>query len=197
MASLEITPELTQPGRWHVASDTPAAVAAVPDAVVQVLGFTTDVSACWALHASEQDGARDQAYVHERQELGPAATVEVLELLRPRQPNVVWVDRFHLLALGAPAAAASRLLGLYVDGEGQLVTYLYQPVSTPAVSEFISQAPHSGGSGWDDPSLVAQCRLVVRADKGRPNQVTLLTPHVLAQQVGQALQQLAAHVAHW
>lgn len=196
MAELNWEQSYSIPGHWTLRSNHPAALAAVPDALVQYGGLAADRLSCWALHPNEQTGGRFDAYLEERQELGPGAVVDVAETLRPRQQNVVWVDRHHLLATAAPAQAASRLLGLYVASKGSLVVYVHDPATSAPLATFLNSIPISGGNNWSDAHLVSNCRFVVQY-KGPTLQLQLVASPTFALTAGQALNQLRDVVAPW
>lgn len=197
MATLNWSQDSSRPGVWLVQANHPTALAAIPDALLQVLDLPHDQLAAWALHQSEQVGGRADAYGDERRELGPTALVNVVELLRPRQQNTVWIDRYHLVVASAPAAAASRLLGLYAGSTGSLLLYVCAPASPTTIPAFIAQAPHTGGIGWDDPILASQARFAVRYTERAPHQLQLVVAPVFAQQAQEALQKLAAIANQW
>lgn len=185
------------PGRFQVRSTSASALAAVPDALVQVLGLAGDMITMWGLHPTEQVATRDLAYENERSELGVGAVAEVVEVLRPRRQNVVWIDRLHLVASGAPAAAASRLLGLYVGSEGSLLLYVHHPASAYPLTERVRTVPHSGSQGWDDPAVVSQARFAVHFDGASPAELGLASAPAFAQRVPGVLDELARMTAGW
>lgn len=197
MAQLLLEQDSFQPGRWTVRSNSPAALAAVPDALVQVLGLGDEALAAWALHPDEQAGIRDAAYHEELHELGPAASVEVVELVRPWQQNVVWVDRYHLLVTAARPAAGSRLLGLYVGSTGRIVVGVHHPSVAALVQQEFARLPNDHGRDWQSQALVANCRFVLCSTPQQPGTLELRAPQPMAQPVQGALQQLAAMVAAW
>mgnify|MGYP001450466077 CR=1 FL=1 len=121
MAQLNVETDPFHAGRWTLRSANPSVLAAIPDALVQVLDLGGEALAAWALHPDEQQGIRDAAYHDELREIGHGPIVEVRELVRPWQPNVVWVDRYHLLVVAAQPTLGSRLLGLYVGSKGRIV----------------------------------------------------------------------------
>jgi hypothetical protein len=197
MAQLTYTQDYTQQSTWLVRSDHPGALAAVPDAIVQTLGLGNDHLTCWALHPTEQDGYRHDAYLDERGELGLGAAVDVVEVLRPRQQNVVWVDRYHLIATNAPAATATRVLGLYTGGKGSVLLYVHDPSVGGTFAQYVTNVPHAGHIGWNAPHMAAQSRFGVYATDRAPMQIELVCAPAFAPQVQQALQQLAALTASW
>lgn len=198
MARLEVIADAASVvGGLVVRSEHPAALAAVPDALVQVLGLEQDVGSCWALHPSEQDGLRTAAYGEDRAELGMGAHVDVLELTRPRQRNVVWIDRYHLVGSFQPVAVASRLLGLYAGGPGSLLLYVHHPTVTATFQHVVGQAPYDGGATWDAATIVEQSRFAVRYDGRFPQQLRLTCNSTLRSHVAQALHALAGTVAPW
>jgi len=148
MAQISFTPNArpTLSG-WSISSSSPAALAAVPDAIIQRLGVTHDTLTLWALHPSEQDGLRDAAYHDERTELGMYAQCEIIEMARPHRPNVVWIDRFHLIATGAAATCASRIAGLYTGGQGILALWLHDGSVTMQLAEHARSMPPVNGGG--------------------------------------------------
>ena len=207
MAELHIDSDPYVPGQWTLRSSTPAVLAAVPDAIVQVLGFEHDVLAVWALHHDEQTGARDELYREERRELGPTAQPRIVELARPWQARVVWVDRYHLVASG-PATAASRLLGLYVASNGRLVLAVHDPSVTAMVQQSMhaltssAQVDHAHGIStyghtWEDPARIALTRFTLRSDPDRNGTIRLRAPQPMAAGVQDALVRLRQTVAGW
>lgn len=185
------------PGRFDLRSNHPGVLAAVPDAFVQVLGLAGDVLTLWATHPSEQVATRDTAYADERQELGHTGRIEVVETLRPRQHNVVWIDRFHLLATAAPATVASRVLGLYVGSGGSMLLYVHHPASTFQLEQVVAQVPHSGRGQWDSPGIVSLARIALYYDGNQPNSLQLACAPSLAGAAPSTLDQLARHTAGW
>lgn len=145
MAQLEVTqvPSLVV-AHWRVASASPSALAAVPDAIVQHMSLTDDAFSAWSWHYDEQGGLASTAYLEERRELGPTAQVEVVELPLPHRPNVVHVERFHLLSSGAHASTAHRLAGLYVQARGRMVGAVHDRAATPQVTQLLRQIPTTG-----------------------------------------------------
>ncbi|MCW2925683.1 MAG: hypothetical protein JWM98_3087, partial [Thermoleophilia bacterium] len=102
MAQLLVETDPYRPGRWTLRSDNPSVLAAVPDALVQVLDLGAEAMSGWALHPDEQAGGASAAYGDELREIGHGPLVHVVELARPWQHNVVWVDRYHLVVVAAP-----------------------------------------------------------------------------------------------
>lgn len=198
MASLHVQPDPRSfSGGWVVSSDHPAAVAAVPDSIVQLLNLSSDAASIWSLHPSEQTGSRLDAYPHERQELGPMSAFEVVELLRPRQPNVVWVDRYHLVAHAPSATVVSRLLGLYAGSQGRVVAYVHHPSVAGVFRDAVARCPHDDGRDWDVNGIVEQSRFAIQYESQFPAQVRLACATPFRQQTAQALAQLAQTVASW
>lgn len=206
MATLHVDQDLLAAGTWRVTSDHPAALAAIPDALLQVSpDAAADMVSAWALHPTEQAGVRSEAYREEQHELGSAAQFEVVELPRPHQHNVVWVDRFHLCATAIPPSVTSRLLGMYVGTAGRCVTYLHHTSISAQVVGHVMQLPlaataggrASGAQLWSESGVAQQCRLVVNYDSARPTSVDLrCSPHVTSDVI-RALQHLSTIVAPW
>lgn len=203
MATLTMHPDsaVTLAG-WTIVSEHPGALAAIPDAIVQHLGFPYDVVTLWARHPSEQDGSRDAAYLQEQQEIGPASSIEVVELTRPHQRNVVWTDRYHLIAAGARATAASRIAGMYAGERhtnfgSHLVTWIHDPSVTTLVADQAYRMPAANGGGWDFDQVVLSCRFALNFDARYPTAVTLRCPPLLAPQIAAALTELATLVSSW
>jgi hypothetical protein len=194
--SWEIDPH-SATGSLLVRSESPAVLAGIPDALVQTLPTAGDVATIWALHPSEQTGIRDVAYQHEREELGHGAAVDIVEMARPRERNVVWVDRYHLLARTNNLASVARVLGLYVGSGGQLVAYVHHASVSAAVDAAVLTFPHSGTAGWDDPILNSQCRFGLRLAPKAPNQIELTSGGPLRPQIDAGLRQYSALVAGW
>ena len=207
MAELQVAPRATSLlSGWTIASSNASALAAVPDAIVQRLGVTHDTLTLWAQHYSEQSGLRDDAYAEERAELGIGARYEIVELARPHRPNVVWLDRFHLVATSAAASTASRIAGLYTGNEhaGQhggsatrLTMWLHDPSVTSMVAAHAAAQPAIEGASWDDDTIAMSCRCCLLIDARRPNNVELRCPPIFASAIGEALMQLTQLVAHW
>jgi hypothetical protein len=197
MAQLLIQTDPIHPGRWALQSDNPSVLAAVPDALVQVLDLGGEVLGAWALHPDEQNGVRDAAYLDELRELGIQSVVEVRELVRPWQQNVVWVDRYHLLVAAAPPAVGSRLLGLYVGSKGRVVISLFHPSVAALVQAEYDAMPNENGRDWDRQQHVANARFAVRYDPEQPQVVQLRCAQPMAHAVQDALGRLAQTVAGW
>lgn len=197
MAHMLVETDPLVPGRWTLRCNNPSALAATCDALVQVLDLGGEALAGWALHNDEQAGMRDAAYIDELQELGPMAAAQVVELTRPWQPNVVWVDRYHLLIASAAPPMGSRLLGLYVGSPGRIVLSVHQPSMAAQVQAAIAALPESSGRGWDDPAHVALTRFVLRYDPEEPGAVKVRAPQPSALAVQDAITRLTQHVAAW
>lgn len=197
MARLDIIADHFLPGRWTVRSDSPTALAATCDALVQSLQVEGEALAAWALHHDEQAGFAEQAYGEERRELGPRAEVRVVELPRPPRHNVVWTDRVHLVATSALPASGSRLLGLYVGSKGRLVLAVHHPSVTANVAARVGAMPGDGARDWDSGEFVSNCRFVVRYSQDEPDAIELRAPQPMAGAAAEALARLAAIVAPW
>lgn len=197
MAQLHVESDPFHAGRWTLRSDHPSVLAAVPDALVQVLELGSDALAAWALHPDEQAGIRDAAYHDELRELGHGAAVEVVELVRPWQQHVVWVDRYHLVVRAAPPAAGSRLLGLYVGSKGRLVLSVHHPSVAGIVQQLVAAMPADGGAAWEAADHVGSARFVLRYSPDEPDAVQLRAPQPMAHGVQEALGRLAGMVAGW
>jgi hypothetical protein len=197
MAQLLIETDVYQPGRWAPRSDNPSVLAAVPDALVQVLDLGGESLVAWALHPDEQQGIRDAAYHDELRELGHGPLYQVVELARPWQPNVVWVDRYHLVVGAAPPAVGSRLLGLYVGSKGRMVLSVHHPSVTSLVQVEVSTMPNDTGRAWDRTEHVSNARFVLRYDPEAPDTLQLRAPQPMAHGVQEALGRLTQMVAGW
>ncbi len=203
MAQLQIETDPLVPGRWTLRSSNGSALAAVPDALVQVLELGGETMAAWALHNDEQQGMREHAYEDERRELGQLAHVEIVELTRPWQPNVVWVDRYHLVVASGQASSASRLLGLYVGSQGDLVMSVHHPsVAAQVHGAMRTLATGADGSGgarptWDDPTLVSMVRFLLRSHQQEPGVLQVRAPQPMAMAVQEGLTRLSQMVAGW
>jgi hypothetical protein len=197
MAQLLAETDPTQPGRWTLRSDHPSVLAAVPDALVQVLDLGGEVLGAWALHPDEQAGVRNAAYHDELRELGVQSVVEVRELVRPWQQNVVWVDRYHLLVGAAPTTVGSRLLGLYVGSKGRIVLSVFHPSVAAIVQGEYDSMPHETGHDWDRIEHVANARFVLRYDPSQPGALQLRCAQPMAHGIQDALGRLAQTVAGW
>jgi hypothetical protein len=197
MAQLLVESDPFQPGRWALRSDNPSVLAAIPDALVQVLELGGEALAAWALHPDEQAGLRDAAYHDELREIGIGPLVEVRELTRPWQQNVVWVDRYHLLVAAAPPTLGSRLLGLYVGSKGRIVLSVYHPSVAGMVQGEIDGMPNENGREWDRQQHVANARFVLRYDPDQPGVVQLRCAQPMAMGVQDAITRLTQMVAGW
>lgn len=197
MAQLHLESDPFQPGRWLIRSSHPGALAAVPDAIVQVLQLEDEALAGWMLHPDEQAGIRDAAYHDELAEIGHGPLVEVMELARPWQQNVVWVDRYHLLVAAAPPRIATRLLGLYVGSKGQSVLAVHHPSVAALIQQEIAALPNEAGRTWERQEFVANSRFVVRSAPDLPQAVELRCPQPMAHGVQDALSRLSQMVAGW
>lgn len=197
MSHLILDSDPIHPGQWTLQSSNPAVLAAVPDAIVQVLDLKNEVLAAWALHPDEQAGIRDAAYHDELAELGPQALVEVRELSRPWQPNVVWVDRYHLLVGSAPASVGSRLLGLYVGSKGRIVLSVFHPSVAALIGSEYDTMPSNRAHDWDQPMHVDNARFVIRFDPENLTSLRLRCSQPMAMRVQDALLRLAQTVTAW
>lgn len=202
MAQLSIESDPFLPGRWTLRADHPSALAAIPDALVQVLdlgGETLTVAAC---HYDEQQEHAEDAYANERQEIGFGPQVEVIALPRAPQPHVVWIDRQHLLVSSAQPPLGSRLLGLYVGSNGSMTL----AVSHPSVAAQVSAALREDlgrDDAWERLDFIALNRFVVRYGalslhgEAPTNVVHVRAPQPMALGVQEALLRLQQTVATW
>lgn len=206
MAQLVVEADPFLPGRWTLRSDHPSALAAIPDAIVQVTGGGADVLSARAVHYDEQNEHAEDAYANERAELGYGPVAEVVSLPRSPQPHTVWIDRHHLVVGAAPPALASRLLGLYVGSNGTITLAVSDPSVAAQVHATLHAqvtAPRDTVPGWDSDAFVASCRFVVRYDalslhgEAPTNVVQVRAPQPLALTVQGALTQLQQLVAAW
>lgn len=197
MAQLIVETDQFQPGCWTLRSDNPSALAAVPDALVQVLDLGGDALGAWALHPDEQAGVRAAAYHDELREIGHGPIVEVRELARPWQQNVVWVDRYHLLVASAPPTVGSRLLGLYVGSKGRIVLTVYHPSVAGTVQGELDAMPNENGRDWDRMQHVANARFVLRYDAAQASAIDLRCAQPMAHAVHDAITRLQQMVASW
>lgn len=182
--TLTVAADPLDPQRLVARSDDPRTLAQIADRLLRALSEPGDTLGGWALHPSEQDGGRESAYREERSLVPYTAIVEVIELARPRQRRVVWIDRYHLLVRGAPPEVGGPLSGLYVGGQGILCLYVHHPSAAHPVSDLVTRLPYSGHNQWDEPHTVAQCRYAMRIDAQEPSLVRiactpLLTPRAL------------------
>jgi hypothetical protein len=197
MAQLLVENDIYQAGRWTLRSDNPSVLAAIPDALVQVLELGGEALAAWALHPDEQQGIRDAAYHDELREIGIGPLIEVRELVRPWQPNVVWVDRYHLLVAAAPPSLGSRLLGLYVGSKGRIVMSVYHPSVSGMITGELDGMPNENGREWDRSLHVDNARFVLRYDPDQPGAVQLRCAQPMAMGVQDAIARLQQMVAGW
>ena len=200
MAELRIEQDPAMPGAIIVRSAHAGALAATCDTLVEALGGPTDALAVWGLHPHEQDELREQAYLHERAELGHFAQVQVVELARPRERNVVWIDRYHLVATGAQPPVGTRILGLYAGG-GQRGTrcalYVHDASVTGMVAPHLQAIAEGVGEGWDDPALLASVRFALLYSSRDPGAVHVRVAMHQVPATLEALHGLAGVVAHW
>jgi hypothetical protein len=197
MAQLHVTPRagLLCSG-WSITSESPAALAAIPDSIVQLQGLAADSMTVWATHPSEQDGLRSSAYTTEISELGPECRVDVVELVRPRQERVVWIDRYQLVAGGSRAERASRIAGLYAGSAGTCAIWVHHPSVSAGIESHAAGVARTVGDGWADEQITLQCRFVALVSGSRST-VEVRCPPASAPAVLQALDQLGRVVAHW
>ena len=206
MAQLVVESDQFQPGRWTITCAHPGALAAVPEAIVQVTNGGADVLSARAVHYDEQGDHAEDAYANERRELGIGPLVDVLALPRAPQPNKVWIDRQHLLVGAASPQLATRLLGLYTGSNGPITL----AVSDPSVAAQLHatlraqvEAPAGTVATWDSEPFVAMTRFVVRYDalslhgEARTDQLQVRAPQPMALAVQGALGQLQQVVATW
>lgn len=206
MAQLQIESDPFLPGRWTLRSDHPGALAAVPDAIVQVLGLDSDVLSAWAVHYDEQNEYAENAYANERREIGFGPSVEVVSLPRAPQPHVVWIDRQHLVVGNAPAALATRLLGLYAGSNGTITLAISDPSVAGQVHATLRAMVDGGPAaeeGWSSDPFVGLNRVVVRYDalskhgEAPTNVIHVRASQPMALAVQGALGQLQQMVAGW
>ena len=214
MAQLIVESDPFLPGRWKLTSDHPSALAAVPDAIVQVLGLDADVLSAWAVHYDEQNEFAENAYANERRELGHGPVAEVVSLPRAPQPHVVWIDRQHLVVGAAPARMATRLLGLYAGSNGTITLAISDPSVAGQVHATLREfahgtnpyatADHLGANdAWGGEPFVALNRVIVRYDalslhgEAPTNALHVRAPQATALAVQNALAQLQGMVAGW
>lgn len=206
MATLTTEADPIFPGRWTIRSDHPSALAAIPDAIIQVLGLGSDVLSAWAVHYDEQSEHAENAYANERREVGYGPTAEIIALPRAPQPHVVWIDRQHLLVGAAPAALATRLLGLYVGSNGTITLTISDPSvggQVHATLRSMIEGGRAAADAWSSDAFVALTRVVVRYDalslhgESPTNVVHVRAPQPMALAVQGALGQLAGMVAGW
>ncbi len=206
MAQLQVESDPFLPGRWTLRSDHPGVLAAIPDAIVQVLGLDGDVLSAWAVHYDEQNEYAENAYANERREIGYGPAVEVVSLPRAPQPHVVWIDRQHLVVGNAAPPLATRLLGLYAGSNGTITL----AISDPSVAGQVHASLRSmvdggrdGEEGWTSDPFVGLTRFVVRYDalskhgEAPTNAVHVRAPQPMALAVQGAIGQLQQMVAGW
>lgn len=202
MAQLLVETDQFLPGRWTIRSDHPSALAAVPDAIVQVLDLGGESLSATACHYDEQSEHAEDAYANERREVGYGPLVEVVNLPRAPQPGVVWIDRQHLLVGSAPPGLGSRLLGLYVGSNGSMTL----ATCHPSVSAQVTHALRDDigrDEAWERHDLVAMSRFVVRYPalslhgEAATNLLHVRAPQPMSMGVNDALTRLAHTVASW
>lgn len=194
MARLTVQPDPVRAGRIVVSADHPAALAAVADALLASGAFDGVVMAAWGLHPTEQDELRSHAYADDRAELGADAQLEVVELPRPREARVVWIDRYHLVVHAARAAVATRVLGLYVGSRGELVISLHHPSVAGFVMSAVVDIPVRGRDAWDRPELLGYASALLHYDPRRPAELGLYCALGIQTAVYAALTDLAHRV---
>ncbi len=206
MAQLTVESDPFLPGRWTLRRDHPGALAAVPDAIVQVLGLDGDVLSAWAVHYDEQNEYAENAYANERREIGYGPQVEVISLPRTPQPHVVWIDRQHIVVGAAPPPLATRLLGLYVGSNGTITLALSDPSVAGQVHASLRgmvDAPKAAGDVWSTDQFVGLNRVVIRYDalslhgEAPTNVLHVRAPQATALAIQGALGQLQGMVAGW
>lgn len=206
MAHLVIESDPLAPGRWTVQSSHPGALAAVPDAIVQVTDGGADVLSARAVHYDEQGEFAENAYANERRELGHGPVAEVISLPRAPEPNKVWIDRQHLLVGAAPPKLATRLLGLYVGSNGSITLAVSDPSVAAQVHATLRaqvEAPPDAVASWDADVFVSLNRFVVRYGalslhgEKRTDVLQVRAPQQMAMNVQNALLQLQQLVAGW
>ncbi len=206
MAQLVIDADQFRPGRWTITSDHAGALAAVPDAIVQVTDGGADVLSARAVHYDEQRDHAEDAYSNERRELGIGPLVDVIALPRAPEPNKVWIDRQHLLVGAASPRLATRLLGLYAGSNGTITLAVSDPSVAAQVHATLRaqvEAPVDTVAGWDSDQFISLTRFVVRYDalslhgEARTDQVHVRAPQPMALTVQGALAQLQQLVAGW
>lgn len=197
MAQLLITSDPLIAGRWSLDSSNPTALAATCDALVQSLNVEGEALAGWGLHNDEQTGLREHAYENELQELGPTALAQVVELPRPYQQNVVWVDRFQLVIRSASTATGSRLLGLYIGSKGSLVIAVHHPSVSALVQNDFTNFPNHSGRDWDSAQLINNCRVLISYSAKNPSNLQVRAPQSMAHLVNDSLIRLSQLVANW
>lgn len=173
-----------------------AALAGVPDALSHVLCQPGDSLAIHALHYNEQDLSISSAYTDERELLG-AAPHQVIEVTRPRRQNVVYIDRFHLIASGASPHIGGQLLGLYVGGRGTITIYALPPQLAGTGAAVVTELPNSNGSRWAEGGFAGAARFTVHYTKDDPYKVSAYAPIPFLQSAAAALDELSRQAEHW
>ena len=184
--------DMLRPGHMVIHHPSPSVLAAVPDAIAQAVAPAGTTCSVWAVHHAEQAASTRDAYAHERAELGLGAHIEVVELVRPRQNNVIWTDRLHLLATHAPASAAARILGLYVDSAGDAVTVLHHPATSAAVVTALQSLPNDPQRSWRQTGLTDAALFIAQVDRRRPGSLDAYVSPPLLQNTIAALHELGA-----
>jgi hypothetical protein len=197
MAELIVQTDLFTPGHWTLQSANLSALAATSDALVQALGLHSDALSVWGRHYDEQNERAEDAYINERQIIGPSARVDVIALPREPRPNFVWIDRLHVVAGAASPSVGSQLLGLYVGSNGRMVQAIHHPSVGPVVHHALLAMPDSAGRDWNTAALVDQCRAVLSYDGEQPGALQVRAPQQMAQPVNDALIRLQQLVAGW
>jgi hypothetical protein len=145
-----------------------------------------------ALHQDEQDIPAHMAYEDERRELGTlppplGPTVEIIELARPHQRNVVWIDRNHLMVTGAKVDIAHRMMGLYVSSKGQIRIMIHHPSVSHQIHEALRNMLANLGDRQLPDDVLQLTRFAVWYDPKLPDAVRVWTPPMYAQMISSAI----------
>ncbi len=163
------------PGAGVLTASSPAELCDAVRRIVPVIAAPGDAMAVWALHPSEQDVAPEQAYAEDRALVG-GADVRIHELARPRQHNVIWVDRYHLLVRGADPSAAWQLMGLYVASAGECIVAIHHPSVAFAVSDLVERLPGLHRTERFADAAFQQVRCAFYWNPSEPGQLAVAAP---------------------
>lgn len=173
---LHVQTDLLVPGVLTVSSPTAQALTTGLQRILESLQNTDAVLSVYALHPSEQDGTAQAAYANERLVTGPSGVVAgIVELPRPREKGVVWIDRYHLLVSGIPLRFGAQLFGLYVGSQGRMIAYVHSPeMLHPFAQQLRLLAEHP--RRWEEPFVAGACLLAVRYDDDQRDALDMRMP---------------------
>lgn len=175
--------------RALVSSPDPVLLASIPDVLAATICEPGDVLGCWALHPSEQVATDGPLYVEEQRALGANAHARIIERARPWRRNVVWVDRYNLIASPAPVTSGGPLMGLYAGSQGSVVMYAHPAAGAHAIAQHL-EALAAGTipiESWQDGPATMFVRWGLMYSSLLPYQVAMTHPAIVAPAVSQSL----------